>query len=208
MSDCGPTGLAARLLGREVLRGADDRADLGHVGRVRGAGDAEVGHLEDAVGADQHVVRLDVAVDDAAPVRVLEPGQRLLGVADRLALGQRRVGVDLVLQRLAVDVLHRDVVLAAGLAAVVDGDDVGVRQAGRRPGLPAEALDEPLVARVPLGQDLDGDPAVERLVGGEVDVGHPARSDPSLKAVPAVEQLSDAVVGGHGATYFATLDER
>ena len=39
-------------------------------------------------------------------------------------------------------VLHRDVVGAVDLAAVEDGDDVGVLEAGRRLGLAAEALDE------------------------------------------------------------------
>ena len=39
----------ARLLGREVLRGAHDRADLGHLRDVRRPGDAEVRHLEPAL---------------------------------------------------------------------------------------------------------------------------------------------------------------
>ena len=59
--------VALRLLGRQVLRGAEDRAGLGHV-RGAGAGDAEVRDLGVALVVDDHVVRLDVAVDDPALV--------------------------------------------------------------------------------------------------------------------------------------------
>ena len=62
---------ALRLLGREVLRGADDRPGLRHLARA-GACDAEIRHLEAAVGGDDDVVRLDVAVDDAGAVGELE----------------------------------------------------------------------------------------------------------------------------------------
>ena len=55
--------VALRLLGRQVLRRAHDRAGLRHVRRA-GAGDAEVGDLRAALVVDDHVVRLEVAVDD------------------------------------------------------------------------------------------------------------------------------------------------
>ena len=77
---------AARLLGREVLRRADDRADLGHL-RIAGVRDAEVGHLDAPVVAHEHVVRLDVAVHDAVLVRVAQPGEHLHGDRDG-ALGR------------------------------------------------------------------------------------------------------------------------
>ena len=73
---------AARLLRREVLRRADDRAFLRHLARA-GARDAEVGDLHDAFGVDDDVVRLDVAVDHAVSVRVAERGENLARVRDR-----------------------------------------------------------------------------------------------------------------------------
>ena len=79
---------AARLLRGEVLRGADDRALLGHLARA-GAGDPEVRDLDDALRVDDHVVRLDVAVDDAVPVRVAERGEDLARVRDRDGDGAR-----------------------------------------------------------------------------------------------------------------------
>ena len=84
-----PDDLAARLLGREVLRRADDRADLGHL-RGAGAGDAEVGDLEPAVGRDDDVVRLDVAVHDAVVVGEAQRREDLRREADRAVRLERR----------------------------------------------------------------------------------------------------------------------
>jgi len=52
-----------------------------------------------------------------------------------------------------------------------------VRERRRVLGLPAEALDELVVVRVAVVQDLDRDPAAELLVLREVDVRHPARAE-------------------------------
>ena len=188
---------AARLLGREVLRGADDRADLGHLARAR-AGDAEIGHLQPALRADEHVVRLDVAVDDPVLVRETDRRQDLPRVVDRDLDRRRPAPHDQLLQGAAVEVLHRDVVGALGLAAVVDRDDVRVAQAGRVLGLAAEALDERVVGRVAVVEDLDRDAAAELLVLGEVDVRHPTRAELALDAVAAVEDGADQRVrDGH-----------
>ena len=105
-----------------------------------GAGDPEVGDQRPALGVDQHVLRLEVAVDD--PVLVGEP-RRLEDLADqRRPPARRQPALDQLLERRALDVLHRDVVGAVDLAAVEDADDVRVLEPGRRRGLAAEALDE------------------------------------------------------------------
>ena len=188
---------AARLLGREVLRGAHDRAGLGH---LRGAvpRDPEVGHLQPRlvrlhllVGGDEDVVRLDVAMDDPVAVREAEGLEELLGVPDRGVHRERAVGHDQLLEAAALDHLHRDVVRPLGLAAVVDGDDVRVREAGGRLRLAAEALDEEVVAGVALVEDLDRDAAPELLVLGEVDVGHPAGAELAQDPVATVEERVD-----------------
>ncbi len=65
--------------------------------------------------------------------------------------------------------------------------------------LAAEPFDELLVARVPVVQDLDRDPAAELLVLGEVDVRHPAGAELAHDLVATVEECSDERVrDGHG----------
>ena len=76
----------------------------------------EVQHLDEPVRPEHHVLGLDVAVDDPGGVRGAQGGGDLDRDVERLADGQSRRGEPLP-QRLPLDVLHRDVVLAvAGLA--------------------------------------------------------------------------------------------
>ena len=68
---------ALRLLGREVVGGPHHRAGLGDL-RDAGAGDPEVGDDRLALGVDDHVLRLQIAVDDPVAMgearRLAAPG--------------------------------------------------------------------------------------------------------------------------------------
>ena len=105
------------------------------------------------------------------------------------------VGVQTVLapqqvpQRRPVDVLHHDEVGVAVLAPVVDGDDVGMVEVGRRLRLTAEALDEGLVGRQLREQHLQGDGPVEQQVAGEVHLGHAATREMAHDLVAVGEDL-------------------
>ena len=185
---------APRLLRRQVLRGADDRARFSHLAHAR-ARNAEIGHLQSPLAVDQHVVRLDVAVDDAVAVSEPDRGEDLPRVVDREVDRRRPACDDELLQGTAVEVLHRDVVRAFRLAAVIDRDDVRMRKAGRVLRLTAEALDELFVTGVAIVQDLDRDTPAEHLVLGEVDVRHPTRAELAQDAVAPVEERVDQSVG-------------
>ena len=103
-------------------------------------GQAEVGDPRPIVGVDQHVLRLQVAMERAA----------LMGELDRL-------GDDLHILRRALrrqwpifheraeiapdDVVHREIMLAPMLADFVNGDDIRVLQVGGRFGLAQEPCD-------------------------------------------------------------------
>ena len=113
--------VALRLLGREVLRRAHDRAGLGHVGGA-GARDPEVGDLRAPLVVDDHVVGLDVAVHDPAPVREARRLEDLDHQVDRERRVQRAVLAHDLLEVAALEELHRDVVGAVPL------------RRGRRPG--------------------------------------------------------------------------
>ena len=98
---------------------------------------------------------------------------------------------DQVAQRAAADELHREEDVALVGALVVDGDDVGVGQPGRRVRLADEPGDELLVVGQARVHHLERDRAVETVVVGLVDRGHPAPRQPGADAVAPVEQLPD-----------------
>ena len=94
------------------------------------AGDAEVHHLDVAVGVEHHVLRLDVAVDDALAVRVGERVEQLDADGDDVAVAEL---AGQLVQRLALDELPDEDAALAVAEPVVERDDVGVRRAPRRP---------------------------------------------------------------------------
>ncbi len=83
-------------------------------------------------------------MDDAVLVRVGEAGAHVDHDLELAAQTSRVAAADEVLgQRVARDVLHRDEGLAFVLADVVDGDDVRVLQAGGEPRLAHRSAREP-----------------------------------------------------------------
>ena len=75
---------------------------------------------------------------------------------------------------------------------------VRVRQPGGVGRLAPEPLDELVVVRVALVEDLHRDAATELLVLREVDVGHPATAELPADPVAGGEERSvERVLGGH-----------
>ena len=163
--------------------------------RLGDLGDAEVEDLHDvalAVAFDQHdVLRLEVTVDDAGGVRVLERAQHLAHDAERARRGHWS-GADRVGQRLAGEELHHQEQRAlAGAPEVRDGDDVRVSEAARRLGLALEAAGELFLA-AELGQeDLDGEIAPHHGVLGAIDRAHAADADAADDAVALADDGAD-----------------
>ena len=179
---------AGELLGRHVRRRPDDRAglrvvaagdDAGVAAALRGvqAGDAEVGDAHAPVGADEDVVRLDVAVDDAGAVRRRQAGAGLQEHRDDLRPASRALGQPARHGR-ALDELHGQVHRALVEIGLVQGDDVGVDELGQRARLAQGARVGRLGAGLGGGRlaahDLQGHPAVELRVVGGVDDAHAA----------------------------------
>ena len=144
--------------------------------RLDPLGQAEVGDLRLALPVEQDVGRLEVAVDDAALVGVVDGLGHLGHQPGRLARRQRAVG-GLLGQAAALDEAHAEVVLALVLADLVDRHDVGVVEVGGRLGLDVEPLDVGLGGEL-AGQDhLQGDRPVEADLPGLVDDAHAAAGD-------------------------------
>ena len=106
----------------------------------QGPGDPEVGDQRAAVLGEQQVLGLDVAVDHAVLVGVLERLGRLAGDPERVVHGELPLPPQPVAERLALDVRHGEPELPGGLARVVDREDVGVLEAGGELDLALEAL--------------------------------------------------------------------
>ena len=69
---------AENLLGGHVADGADEDTGFGEgAGDLRAAGEAEVDDLDFVAAVDDEVGWLDVAVDDAMFVRVVQAGKQL-----------------------------------------------------------------------------------------------------------------------------------
>jgi hypothetical protein len=167
---------AAGLLRRHVARRAQDGPAARPPGIAgRALGQAEVGDVRLAARVEQDVGRFEVAVEDAALVRVMHrPRHRrnkLRGVAQvRSRLGRSAQHREAA----ALDELHGEVVLALVLADLVDGHDVGVIQLGGGLRLGAEAL-HVLRGRQVAGQDhFQGDGAAEAGLAGPEDDAHAA----------------------------------
>ena len=175
------------LLRGHVGRRADPDPGRGQGRHDRGAlvghlGDAEVRELGDVQTRQQHVGGLDVAVDDAVLVGVLQ-GIRDLADQARGALEGQHALVQQVLERAAADVFHHDVGQAVRLAGGEDAHDVRVVEDGDRARFPLEAAQELGIVGEVARQDLDRDDLAGLGVAAAIDRGHAAPVDQVLQQV-------------------------
>ena len=153
-SAAGPTArpLAPGLLRRHVAGRAHDLTRAGQTAvALELLRQPEVGDPRVAFLVEQDVARLEVAVDHAALVGIVDRVGHRGHQRGRLAGRQRPVGQPLR-QALALDEAHREVVLALVLADLVDRHDARVVEVGRRLGLGVEPLDVGLVGKL-AGED-------------------------------------------------------
>src|SRR5205823_946555 len=158
---------------------------------VERPGDAEVGDLGRALLVDEHVLGLDVPVDDVARVGGTESPSDLDPVGDRLGDRQAAHAADPLLERLTLDVLEHDVRPALVLAGVDHADDVGMRELGDGARFAPEALELIRVRRNLAVHELDRDLTLERGVQCAVDRRHPARANPRFQSVAAGKRRAE-----------------
>jgi hypothetical protein len=178
--------LAQHLLRRHVVGRAQHAAGLGG---LRGLAlvdpaDAEVGDLDRGRVADHHDVGgLDVAVDDALLVRVVERAHELDADLDDRLGRQQLLRVEHVFERAALDQFHRDVRMAALVADVEHRHDVRVRQHAGALGL---AQEPDVVFRIAAQlrlQHLDRELPVDVGIVGAEDLGHGAFAESGTNLV-------------------------
>ena len=135
---------------------------------------------------EQDVLGLDVAVDHALAVGVIEGVGHLAREPERPRRLERSLPVEQVAERALVDAGHDVVQQAAGVAGIEQRQQVGMLEPRRDPDLPQEALGAELRAEAGL-QHLEGDGAVVAEVAGAVDHRHAAVAELPLDRVAGFE---------------------
>ncbi len=131
-------------------------------------------------------MRLDVPVDHAPLVGVLQAQGRLPGVGARLGHRQRAALAHQLGEAGPLDVLHDEEVQGARLVGVVGPHDVGVVEPGRRPRLLLEALHRRRPQHQAGVDDLQGHHPVHADLLGPVDRPHAPLADQAEHAVAGV----------------------
>src|SRR5579859_6679211 len=166
-----PVGLAAQVFGGHVGGCAKREAGAAlHGAFFHQMRQPEVGKEQAPILMDQQVERLEVQMDDALGVGVVEGGADLRERAIYLFQRQRLAArVQQVLQRAAAEVGHDEVDQTALNAQFIDMDDVGVVQRGQGARLAQKAIQEPGVAEMLFQQDFDGLRAIEQQIVRLID---------------------------------------
>jgi hypothetical protein len=176
---------ALDLLGGDIGGGAFDVfGGLARGSRAGDAGEAQVGELDRAIGAEEDVAGLDVAVDQRgfAPDDVEGAGNDF-DQLEGLAMGHALVFGEPSGEIGAGDIFHDIVEGAFVLAEVEDADDGGVRELGGGAGFALELGAGLFVGQQFWGEDLDGDHAVEGQLPGEPHGGGAARAQAVFELV-------------------------
>ena len=162
-----------------AARGRFDRCRQVTAFRHDGLGNAEVEHLDLAVGRERDISGLQVAMDDPLLVRRVERIGQLSrhghGLAHRQgaaleAIGQRAAGDELEDQKS----LRARSVAGWNLFEPVDCGDVRMVQRGEDLRFTLEAADAIGIQLCRIGEDLDGDVASEAGITRAIHLAHAA----------------------------------
>ena len=184
------------LLGRHVERRADD---LAGARQLLGAGDGgdfrqpevdqlrRLAHL--AIGSEDDVGRLEIAMDDAGGVRRVEPPGQARRDVHRALDRHRLLAREHRRQRLARHVLHDEERRIAD-DDVEEAGHVGMLDGAHRLRLVLEALAELGVGEQLGLEHLDGDDRADGAVLGGEDVAHGAAAEHLEQAVAIADDVA------------------
>ena len=171
------------MLGRHVGRRADGAfrrfADVGRFACFFGTNrSAEIGYFDVAIGGEQDVARLDVAVDDALTHRHFERADTFENNFHHFANRQQSFYLVMRFERAARDIFHHHIVEAIFGAGVVNLNDVRVRQFADQPGFSKKAallhgfcLWLAGVGRLVGDEHFDRNIAIGKRIMSQIDAG-------------------------------------
>jgi hypothetical protein len=186
--------LAPRLLGAHVGGRANSetgRRQLFSACRRDGSCHAEVDDHR-VTFRQQDVVGLDIAMDDAAAVSVLQAVRHLACDREGLLHRQLFLAGQPLTQRLSLHVRHDIIEKAIGLSGVVDGEDVRMHERRGDLDFSVEAIGAD-GRRQLRPQHLDGDLPVVPQIVAQKHLGEPATADLALDRIAAVKRGLEAV---------------
>ena len=191
--------VAGGLLRAHVVRGAERESGLGDpgpTGLCHRERDPEIGDHRLA-GLEQDVLRLEIAMDDAVGVGVIQRGREQGDQPDDIVHRQFAFALEPGPQGLAFDVRHDVIQEPVRFAGIEQRQQVGVLQVGGDPDLGQEPLGAE--DRGEFGpQHLERDLPLVLQILGQVDRGHPAGAEFPLDPVAVGEGRGE--LGEHGSS--------
>ena len=197
--------VAARLLRAHVGCGAHRDTGAGQRRSFRASSllhqlrDPEVGH-QGVTAGQEDVLRLDIAMDHAVFVRVLQRVADLGRDADGVVDREWSVATEPLPQRLSFHVFHYIEQQPVCLVGLEQWHDMGMRELRGQQDFPLEPVAPEVGARSGR-QQLDRDAAPELHVGAQVHRRHTAPAQLAHQGVATREGASQAVeqrIGDHG----------
>ena len=186
----GGCGVTAGLFRREVLNSSHHLTGCRQRHLVGNTRNTKVGDLDAALGRDEEVAGLDIAVNKPCRMGSLKCGRSLrdhvenaIGIEDSFAFKNGT-------ERFARDEFHDEVGAALFLAVVEDVGDAFVVDEGSMTCFSTEPLKEPGVAKILILEDLNRDRTTDNEVCGFPHLAHSADRYATGQLVSATESES------------------
>ncbi len=159
--------------------------------RIHNPGNAKVSHLHAAIPQHHDVLGLDIPVNDAPAVGVLQGLQNLVHEMQTFPPVQRTAPpAHILLERNPLNQLHDHIFHALGLAHIKDVDDVGVTHHPHGLRFVVEPAANLIVLRKLRFQNLHRDHAVEPVAFGFVDNSHTPHAQHIQNFIAVIQRFS------------------
>ena len=169
---------------------------------------AEVCHFDAAVGQQHNVLGLDVPVNNASLMGMLERVRNLPGKMKHLLPGDGMLPLHILAQRNAGEKLHDKIAQIFRLADVIDGYDARMGKLCNRMGLGEKLPADLLISEEFIPHDFDGDLPVQPGIQRTEDDGHAAFADFLQDLIPVIQHRAQIFGVGfltHGLTTTAIV---
>ena len=185
--------VAARLFGGNIMHAAQRflRQRISGIGK---AGNTEIGNFYTAIPQDHNVLRLDVAVNNATAMGVVQTADDLRDKMQRFAPVHLTAALHILLQRNAFQQFHYDIFQFPLTGNIINGHNICVGQLRYRLRFIAETAAEiSAVCQITL-EDLHCNHTVQTVALCLVDICHTAAADQLKDLISLVQHFSNILI--------------